>query len=154
PKGPYNTITTNIGDWQFPWDKLADAVVAGNPNSAMTINAGIGEHFRYYKDIDYCAGEMDKLDFEPICESDDIQQTRWLPIEGNFAWVLGDYVWVLEKRLNEFLPSAYEKEDVKRYLDEQLNAGNMVTFNALIDIDGTINPLIIDFLKDIRKNNL
>ena len=60
---------------------------------------------------------MEKLDYNPYCDKDDLQQTRWLPIEGNYAWVLGSYIWVLEKRLMDFLPSAYAKEDVKKYLD-------------------------------------
>ena len=154
PRGKYNTITTDMGDWLFPWDKLVEAVESGNPNSAVTINSGIDEHYRYYENMDYWAGEMEKLDYNPYCDKDDLQQTRWLPIEGNYAWVLGSYIWVLEKRLMDFLPSAYAKEDVKKYLDVQLNAGNMVTFNVLTDIDGTINPLIVEFLKDIKKQSV
>ena len=143
-RGIHNTITTDMGDWLFPWAKLASAAEAGNLNTAITINAGIGEHFRYYDEIDYWAGEMDKLDYKPTCESDDLQQTRWLPIEGNYAWALGDHC-------KGFLPSAYKEEDIKRYLEVQLKAGNMVTFNVLTDMDGTINPMIVEFFKNIKK---
>ena len=73
PRGVVNTITTNMSDWLFPWEKLVAAAEAGNPNTAITINSGIGEHFRYYDAIDYWAGEMNKLDDMPICEMDDIQ---------------------------------------------------------------------------------
>ena len=86
---------------------------------------------------------MNKLDDMPICEMDDIQQTRWLPIEGA-PWVLGDHCI-------EFLPTAYEKEEIKRYLDVQLKSGNMVTFNVLTDMDGTLNPMIVDLFDNIQK---
>lgn len=144
PRGINNTITTDMADWLFPWEKLASSAEAGNPNTAITINSGIGEHFRYYNDIDYWAGEMYELDYEPTCKSDDLQQTRWLPIEGNYAWVLGAHC-------KDFLPSSYKEEDIKRYLEVQLKAGNMVTFNVLTDIDGTINPMIVEFFKNIKK---
>ena len=144
PRGIHNTVSTNMGDWQFPWEMLCTAAEAGNPNAAITINAGIGEHFRYCHAIDYWAGEMDQLDDMPVCSTDDLLQTRWLPIEGNHAWVLGEHC-------EAFLPSAYEAEDIKRYLEIQLKSGNMVTFNVLTDRDGTFNPKIAAFFEALRE---
>ena len=144
PRGVHNTITTDMSDWSFPWEKLVAAAEAGNPNAAITINSGVGDHFRYYDKMDYWAGEMDKLDDTPVCESDDLQQTRWLPIESRYAWVLGDHC-------KEFLSSGYKEEDIRKYLEVQLTAGNMVTFNVLTDFDGTINPMIVEFFENMQR---
>ena len=62
---------------------------------------------------------------------------------GNFAWALGDHC-------KDFLPLAYKEEDIKKYLEVQLQAGNMVTFNVLTDIDGRINPMIVKFFQNLQ----
>ena len=51
----------------------------------------------------------------------------------------------------DFLPAAYEKEEIQRYLEIHLTSGNMVTFNVLTDIDGTLNPMIVDLFTNIKN---
>ena len=138
PRGPYNSITCDMGDWRFPWKALSSAAKSGNPDCAVTFNAGIGKTF-LYDEQDFYAGETVKLDevFEPEARKD-IQDHRWTCIDS--------MEWVFSSRNYEkgFVPLRFPAADFKKFREEHCSAGRMVTFNVLIDQLGNLSPAIND----------
>ena len=137
PHGPHNTITCDMGDWRFPWQALCDAAKSGNPDCAVTFNAGIGSRFLYADCQDYYAGETVNFD-EPFTPDalPDICDHRWICAD--------DTAWMLEKMnyKNGFAPLRLPTEELIAFRDKHLAEKRMVTFNFQIDQLGHINPNI------------
>ena len=135
PRGPVNTISCDIGDWQFPWSALTGAARSGNPRAAIAINAGVGNRFAYCDDFDYYAGESVELDqrFEPEA----------LPGKQDHRWIcLDSPAWVLSRGNARagFVSPRFTDTEVSRFIGEHVAASRMVTFNILIDSSGRISP--------------
>lgn len=142
PRGPVNTISCDLGDWRFPWASLVSAARCGNPESAVAINAGVGTHFLYHDDVDYYAGESVAYDqdFAPPPRTG-IQDHRWTCLDSP-AWVFGRHICS-----EGFIPPRFTDGEIRNYVRDHLDAGRMVTFNVLIDADGTVNPNALAHLK-------
>ncbi len=141
-RGPINTVSTDLGNWLFPWKKLTAAARSGNPDSAITVNAGIGSHFRYTDDIDYYAGETVQFD-EPFTPDP-------LPTIQDHRWTCADHTaWVFHKRVAQggFVPLRWGPDKTREFVKIHQTQGRMVTFNFLIDQLGHFNPHLLDLIK-------
>jgi len=65
PRGPCNSVTTEIRDLRFPWERMTVAAKAGYAHRLVTYNAGVGQTFLYTDHQDYWAGEMTDLHTPP-----------------------------------------------------------------------------------------
>jgi len=135
PKGPHNTISCDMGDWQFPWDKLYSAAKSGNANCAVALNAGIGSNFMYSPHQDFYAGET--VDIHERFTPDEVPGMighRWTTIDST-EWVFGKRAAV-----RGFADMRYPTDEVIRFVEENLTNGRMSTFNMEVDQTGVINP--------------
>lgn len=134
PRGPHNTISCEMGEWQFPWDKLICAAKSGSRNCAVAVNAGVGCNFLYTQDIDYAAGEAVQLD-EKFSELPlrDIVDHRWTTIDDP-RWVF------IADGGNGFSQPRFDDRSVTSFIYKNNKEGRMITFNMQIDRFGEINP--------------
>jgi len=141
PSGPTNTITRALNGWQYPWPAINAAAKAGNPNAAVSFNAGWKTRYLYSRHQDYYAGECIELtDPEDGLE---LQDHVFIPIDGesHHDWGYSGGGWK---------PTVYSDEDLKTFLDKRLSHGDAVTFNVQIEQSGLINPAALAQLKRIR----
>ena len=61
PRGPNNTVTTDMTDYSFPWESFTEAAKAGHSHRPVTYCAGIDQSFLYTTHQDYWAGELSGL---------------------------------------------------------------------------------------------
>ena len=142
PRGPTKTIHCDMGDWHFPWERLNKAAKSGNPNCAVTFNAGIGHTFLYADCQDYYAGECATLDqaFDP--PPIQMQDHRWTTFD-NTRWVFNEHAVP-----REFDSMRFPVADFMRFRQEHAAAGRMVTLNVNIDQLGNVNPRICELKAD------
>jgi hypothetical protein len=57
PRGPHNSVTTDMTGFQFPWERFTVAAKVGRPARLVTYNAGVNQTFLYTTHQDYWAGE-------------------------------------------------------------------------------------------------
>lgn len=144
-RGPSNTVSCNIGNWKMPWDKLVAAAKSGHSDCAVSINAGVGKTFLYYPEDYYC-GETVKIDAEWPEELPDIIGHRWICID-NPAWV-----YTASGSLeNRFSAPRFSDKDVLHFIQDNLNASRMTTFNMEITQNGIINPYSLEQLDRVKK---
>ena len=137
PRGPENTISCDMGDWQFPWEQLTDAAKAGWRGCAVAYNSGLGRSFLYTDHQDYYAGECGRLDQVFLPEE--------LPGLCGHRWICADSPkWVFNAKVQPggFVPLRFPEADLRKFRDQHLAEGRMVTFNILIDQTGRLNPVI------------
>lgn len=143
PHGPHNTISCDMGDWQFPWDQLLRAARSGNEHCAVCINAGIGSNFLYWPDQNYYPGETVALDqpFTPE-EAPGIISHRFTTIDNTG--------WVFEDASQGFADPRFCDEAVARFVADNRAHQRMTTFNMEIDQRGVINPKSLSQFSRIR----
>lgn len=140
-RGPNDSVTTDLGDWLFPWEKLLSAARSGNPDCAAAVNAGVGSHFLYCPDLDYCAGESVTID-QPFDEKPaGMTDHRWITLD-NPAWVYGG---------KPFAEPRFSDQTVRQFLLRNREAGRMTTFNVEIGRGGELNPHSFAQLKRVLK---
>ena len=143
PRGPYNTITCEMGSWRFPWDRLVDAAKAGCGECAVSVNAGIGQHYLYTPRQEYYAGETVNLDEAfPQTGPNGMCDHRWICLD-NPAWVFSGP--------RAFADPRFSDEEVLAFVRGNLEQGRMTTFNLEIDRSGYINPKSLSQFDRIRS---
>ena len=144
-RGPHNSISCEMGDWQFPWEKLTAAARAGNPDCAVAVNSGIGCGFLYTTDQDYYAGETVKLDEKfPPAEDNGMVDHRWICID-NPMWAF------VSSEPRDFSSPRFSDEEVTAFVRDNLSSHRMTTFNMEIDRSGRINPYALRQIKYINE---
>ena len=146
PRGPHNTVSCEMNGWQFPWANLARAATRGNPECAVTFNAGIGSRFLYADCQSYYAGEAVTLTerFSPAPRSG-MRDTRWICLDSP------DWLFSAKHAATGFSAPRFSDSEAANYLNRHLRHGRMVTFNLLIDQEGRINPAALNQLRRLRK---
>lgn len=91
PRGPHNSVSTDLHGFQFPWEELTRAAKEGFANRLVTYNAGIAETFLYTDHQDYWAGELTDLKTPPSARFLDsgLQWHGWTCLDDQ-RWVYGD----------------------------------------------------------------
>lgn len=62
PRGPHNSVTTDMTGFQFPWERFTVAAKSGYRDRLVTYNPGVALRFLYTTHQDYWAGELVNLD--------------------------------------------------------------------------------------------
>ena len=146
PRGPVNTISCDIGSWQFPWERLVRAAKSGYPECAVAINAGIDSRFLYTELQDYYAGETVSPDAEAVPEAlPGIQDHRWICTDSP-GWVLTEHT--AEKG---FCAPRFSDEVLMRFAAGNRSRERMTSCNLLIDQAGVINPAALAQFKRVRR---
>lgn len=88
PRGYYNSVTTDMRGFQFPWEEWTAAAKAGFDQRIVSLSSGMLTHYLYSSHQDYEGGEANDLvavatsQFTP----DHLQAHRWVCLD-NPNWV-------------------------------------------------------------------
>lgn len=155
PRGPTNSITSDLNGWQFPWEQLVKNAKSGNPDAVVAINGGFiwGEpytsYFLYTDHVDYYPGEcLDLLHGNTPDAVPGIQETRWCCADSP-RWVFNR--GTRDAHNGTFAPPQFSDEVLLNAFKVNLSADRMITLNILIDQAGKINPEALAQFKRIKK---
>jgi len=144
PRGPHNSVSTDLHGVQFPWEQLTVAAKAGNPDRLVTYNAGVAQTFLYTVHQDYWSGELVDLTAPPTGR----YLTNGLQWHG---WTcLDDRNWVYVRANGEVLPPLYTDAELLAFLSQCRQHGAPMSFNVVIFQDGTMAEASVAQLRRIR----
>ena len=145
PRGPYDSVTTDLRGFQFPWDDFAAAAKAGHPDRLISLSSGMLTHFLYSSHQDYEGGEANDLVAVPSSRytPDHLQAHRWVCLD-NPEW--------LHSRVNAPLSKPrFKMESVLDYVRSCNQSHVPVTFNVDIDRTGQFSPGSLSLLRDVNR---
>lgn len=152
PRGPVNSVSTDMTGFQFPWERWAKAAKAGFPERLITFNAGIAEPFLYTHHQDYWAGERGDLNDPPTSRYAD-NGLQW------HGWTcLDDRNWVWNSRRPAEPPPFYSDAILSSFLKQCQAHHAPMTFNVAISQEGIVSGKAVSALKQagerLRKRDL
>lgn len=140
PRGPHNSVTTDMTGFRFPWERFTVAAKLGFPDRLVTYNAGVNRTFLYTTHQDYWAGEMVNLETPAT--------SRYLG--GGLQWFgwtcLEDRGWVHHRPNTEIPKPLYADDEVIAYVRACNSHQAPMTFNVGIYQDGTMAPASVEQL--------
>ena len=145
PRGPHNSVTTDMKGFRFPWEQFTAAAKVGSPVRLVTYNAGVAQTFLYTTHQDYWAGEM--VNLETPAESRYLDNgLQW------FGWTcLEDRRWVHTKPDTPIPPPLYSDEQLLQFIRTCNRHKAPMTFNVGIYQDGTLAPASVDQLQRLAN---
>ena len=149
PRGPNNSVTTDLQGFQFPWEKMTSAAKAGYANRLVTYNPGIGKTFLYTDHQDYWAGELPDLSLTPAgrLHENGLQWHGWT--------CLDDRRWLYNDNRIAPHPPLYSDSDILAFLSICRRHQAPMCFNVISFQDGTLAEAPIQQLRrvaDALKN--
>lgn len=144
PRGPVNTVTTDMGDFRFPWERWASCAKAGAAERLVTFNAGMTAEQRSYlytTHQDYLAGEVNDLIDAPCSRFGvhGLQEHRWVCLDNPN--------WVHSTTNTPLATPRYSVEQIAAYLRCTAALGVPVSFNVDIDQGGALCGASLSVLK-------
>ncbi len=144
PRGPHNSVTTDMRGFQFPWEKYAAAAKTGFAGRLITFNAGVNAQFLYTKHQDYWSGETNDLE-TPAKSRYLANGLQW------FGWTCLDTAgWVHAKTESEIPPPLYPDAKVIDYVRRCNRNQSPMTFNVGIYQDGELASASVDQLHRLK----
>lgn len=145
PRGPHNSVTTDMTGFQFPWERFTRIAKQGYAERLVTYNAGIGQTFLYTAHQDFWAGEMVNLKTPAKSRYLD-NGLQW------FGWTcLDDRRWV-HNRADTPIPSPlYLDEAVTEFVRACNSVKAPMTFNVGIYQDGTMASKSVEQSRRVGK---
>jgi hypothetical protein len=144
-RGPIDTVTTDMGTFQFPWAEWVASAKAGFEGRLVTLSAGMLSYFLYSERQDYEAGEANDLVSAPSSQFtiDGVQSHRWICLDNPD--------WVHSRWVKPLASPRYRLANVIDYVRVARHFQVPVTFNLDIDQTGAMNSLSLDFLRNVAK---
>jgi alpha-L-fucosidase len=145
PRGPHNTVTTDMTGFQFPWEDFTRVAKLGHPQRLVCYNAGIASDFLYTAHQDYAAGEFTDLS-RPATSRFLDNGLQW------HGWTcLDDRAWVYSKPAPAPVAPLYADEELFRFVLQCAQHAAPVCFNVLCYQDGSIPESSIACLQQLGK---
>lgn len=140
PRGPHNSVTTDMTGFQFPWERFTVAAKTGYPGRLVTYNAGVAQTFLYTTHQDYWAGEL--VDLKTPANRRYLENgLQW------FGWTcLDDRRWVHHRLDSEIPKPLHTDEEVIAYVRACHSHQAPMTFNVGIYQDGTMAEASVEQL--------
>ena len=144
PRGPHNSVSTDMTGFQFPWEQFTVAAKLGYAARLVTYNPGVAETFLYTTHQDYWSGEL--VDLKAPAKNrylgDGLQWFGWTCLEDR-AWV--------HHRVNTEIPQPlYSDEEVVGYVRECNAHQAPMTFNVGIYQDGRMAETSVEQLRRLN----
>ena len=140
PRGPHNSVTTDMTGFQFPWERFTVAAKLGYPARLVTYNPGVAQTFLYTTHQDYWSGEMVNLKTPATGRYLD-NGLQW------FGWTCLDVrAWVHTKLDTEIPKPLYSDEEIIAYVRTCNSHQAPMTFNVGIYQDGTMAAASVEQL--------
>ncbi len=145
PRGPHNSVTTDMSGFQFPWERFTVAGKTGYSARLVTYNPGVAETYLYTTHQDYWAGELVNLE----------SPARGRYLDNGLQWFgwtcLEDRAWV-HTRLDTPIPAPlHSDEAILRYVRTCNQHRAPMTFNVGIYQEGTLAPGSVDQLSRLDR---
>lgn len=145
PRGPRNTVTTDMRGFQFPWEKMTVASKAGHPGRLVTYSAGIARTFLYTEHQDYWAGELTDLQTRPAGRFMD-NGLQW------HGWTcLDDPGWAYTDNRADPHPPLYADEELLTFLAVCRRHHAPMCFNLIVFQDGSLAEASLRQLHRVTK---
>jgi hypothetical protein len=143
--GPNNSVTTDLGKFQFPWERFTAAAKAGYSERLVTYNAGIGQRFLYTDHQDYWAGEMTDLNTPPPSRylANGLQWSGWT--------CLDDPRWVHTQLDAEAPDPLYTEDQLVDFLRTCRRHQAPMCFNVIAFQDGTLSAKAVRHLREAGR---
>ncbi len=144
PRGIYDSVTTDLHGFQFPWEEFVAAAKAGHAERLVSLSSGMLTHFLYSTHQDYEGGEANDLVAVPTSRltPDGLQGHRWVCLD-NPDWLHGRVKTPLAK-------PRFKLASVEDYVRSCHASRVPVTFNVDIDRTGTFSPESLELLRDLK----
>jgi len=145
PRGVYNSVTTDLHGFQFPWEDWTAAAKTGFPDRLVTLSSGMLTHFLYSTHQDYEGGEANDLVAVPTSRytPDHLQAHRWVCLDNPG--------WVHDRVKSPLAAPRFPLSSVADYVRTSNRASVPVTFNLDIDRTGLISPDSLAFLRQVKQ---
>jgi alpha-L-fucosidase len=145
PRGPHNSVSTDMTGFQFPWEQFTVAAKLGFPARLVTYNAGVAKTFLYRTHQDHWSGEL--VDLKAPAKARFLDNgLQW------FGWTCLDFrAWVHTSRNTEIPKPLYSDEEVATFVRTCNSHQAPMTFNVGIYQDGTMAPVSVEQLRRIGK---
>jgi hypothetical protein len=142
PRGFYNTVTTDLHGFQFPWEEWTEAAKTGDDARLVSLSSGMLTHFIYSTHQDYEGGEANDLVAVPSSQftPDHLQGHRWVCLDNPD--------WVHHRVRTPLAPPRYRRDQVADYVRTCNKSRVPVTFNVDIDQTGRLSPESLTLLRD------
>ncbi|MDR3752477.1 MAG: alpha-L-fucosidase [Terracidiphilus sp.] len=146
PRGAFDATTTDMRNFQFPWDEWVETARTGFDGRLVTLNSGVLSHYLYSTHQDYEAGEAGNLIAVPSAQftTDHLQDHRWVCID-NPGWVHG-------KVRTPLAAPRFRLAAVLDYVSACNKVKVPVTFNVDIDRTGKLSAESLAQLHEVKKN--
>ena len=141
PRGPHNSVSTDMTGFQFPWERFTVSAKLGFPGRLVTYNPGVAQTFLYTTHQDYWSGEL--VDLKTPAKARYLESgLQW------FGWTcLEDRGWVHRRLDGEIPKPLYSDEEVSSYVRECNSHQAPMTFNVGIYQDGKMAPASVEQLQ-------
>lgn len=145
PRGYYNSVTTDMHGFEFPWEEWTAAAKTGFPDRLVTLSSGMLTHFLYSTHQDYEGGEANELVGVPSSRftPDHLQGHRWVCLDNPG--------WVHNRVLTPLAVPRWGRDTIADYVRTCNRASVPVTFNIDIDRTGKMSPVSLALLKAVRS---
>ena len=144
PRGPHNSVTTDMTGFQFPWKQFTAVAKRGYLQRLVTYNAGVNQTFLYTTHQDYWAGELVNLNTPPKSRYLD-NGLQW------FGWTcIEDRRWVQTRLHTPISSPLYTDEQVIGFVRTCNKHMAPMTFNVGIYQDGTMAAESVDQLRRLN----
>jgi hypothetical protein len=146
PRGAYNSVTTDLHGFQFPWEKWTEAAKAGYDRRLVALSSGMLTHFIYSTHQDYEGGEANDLVAVPSSRftSDHLQGHRWVCLDNPG--------WVHSRVMTPLAPPRFHRDQVTDYVRTCNKNSVPVTFNVDIDRTGLLSPQSLSLLRNVNSD--
>jgi Alpha-L-fucosidase len=145
PRTFYDSVTTNMRGFQFPWEEWTEAAKTGYPGRLVTLSAGMLAHFLFSTHQDYESGEANDLVAVPSSQFtiDHLQGHRWVCLDNT--------QWVHDQVMTPLASPRYGTDQVLDYVRSCNQSRVPVTFNVDIDRSGKLSPESLALLGHVRN---
>ena len=145
PRGVYNSVTTDMHGFQFPWEDWTAAAKTGFADRLVALSSGMLTHFLYSTHQDYEGGEANDLIAVPTSRytPDHLQAHRWVCLDNP--------AWVHDRAKTPLSAPRFTLPSVTDYVRTCNRASVPVTFNLDIDRTGQISPQSLALLRQVKQ---
>ena len=145
PRGAYDTVTTDLHGFQFPWEEFTAAAKTGYDARLVTLSSGMLSHFMYSTHQDYEGGEANELVGVPSSwfTPDHLQGHRWVCLDNPD--------WVHSRVKTPLAAPRYRLDQVTDYVRTCNKSSVPVTFNIDIDRTGQLSPESLKLLRAMKS---
>jgi hypothetical protein len=145
PRGVYNSVTTDLHGFQFPWEAWTEAAKTGYEARLVTLSSGMLTHFLYSTHQDYEGGEANDLVAVPSSRftPDHLQGHRWVCLDNP--------AWVHSRVATPMASPRFHLDQVADYVRTSNLSSVPVTFNIDIDRTGLLSPESLALLRQVKS---